>query len=118
MNFFKCLFGKTQEQPKTTETTPVSSLKEHEQKLIEAVINELKTNPENFSARWFDGKTLDSSVRHRNGKILISTQNFEILHPMRIDMTKKQKDTIKELVMPIVEKDSQYVIQNLFSTHD
>lgn len=85
----------------------------HEQLLTEKVIEMLKTKPECFSARWFTGKSLDKSVRSQNKKILIMIDSGQIFQPVEPRMTKEQKDVVKQLLEPIVKKDSDYLIEQL-----
>ena len=90
-----------------------SPLDTHQQLLIEKVIEILKTNPECFSARWFSGKSLDSSVKHKNEEILIMINTGQIIQPIAPEMSKKQKEEIKNILKPIVKKDSDYLIERL-----
>ena len=85
----------------------------HEQLLVERIIEMLKTKPECFSARWVTGKSLDKSVRSNNKKILIMIYDGQIIQPVEPKMTKLQKETIKQLIEPIVKKDSDYLIETL-----
>ena len=85
-------------------------LKQHEQKFIEKVINMLENKPENFSAKWFDGKALNKSVQHKNQEILIG-KNGDILQPIEPDMTKEQKSRIKQLCVNIFERDSLEILK-------
>ena len=114
MNLFKRLFGKC--QPTLQQCSVSGSCNHydaHEQLLIEKVIEMLKTKPEYFSARWFTGKSLDKSVRSRNEEILIMIDSGQICHPVKPRMTKEQKELIKQLLKPIVKKDSDYLIEQL-----
>jgi len=85
----------------------------HDQLLIEKVIELLKCKPEFFSARWFTGKSLDGSIQSQDKNILIMIETGEIAKPTHPNMTKQQKETVKQLVAPIVEKDSKYLIEKL-----
>ena len=85
----------------------------HEQLLIEKVIDLLKTNPDSFSARWFDGNALQASVQSSDRRILVMTKTGEIVQPIQPRMTRKQKRTVMKLLAPIVKKDSEYLIQRL-----
>lgn len=114
MNLLKWLFGSR----KTTLNKPVVSCScnqydSHEQLLIEKVIEMLKTKPECFSARWFTGKSLDKSVKSQNGEILIIIDSGQICQPVEPRMTKEQKELVKQLLEPIVKKDSDYLIERL-----
>ena len=87
----------------------------HQQLLVEKVIEMLKTNPECFSAKWFNGKSLDGSVRSKNKEILIMIDTGQICLPEEPRMTKEQKELVKQLLEPIVKKDSDYLIELLVS---
>jgi len=114
MNLFKRLFGKRQPtQQQCSISDSCNHYDEHEQLLIEKVIEMLKTKPECFSARWFTGKSLDKSVRSQNKEILIMIDSGQICHPVEPRMTKEQKELIKQLLEPIVKKDSDYLIERL-----
>lgn len=114
MNLFKRLFRKRQPtQQRCSISGSCNHYDEHEQLLIEKVIEMLKTKPECFSARWFTGKSLDKSVRSQNKKILIMIDSGQICHPVEPRMTKEQKELIKQLLEPIVKKDSDYLIEQL-----
>lgn len=114
MNLFKKLFGKRQStQQQCSISDSCNHYDEHEQLLIEKVIEMLKTKPECFSARWFTGKSLDKSVRSQNKEILIMIDSGQICHPVEPRMTKEQKELIKQLLEPIVKKDSDYLIELL-----
>lgn len=112
MNLLKWLFGSR----KPALNKPVVSgncnqYDAHEQLLTEKVIEMLKTKPECFSARWFTGKSLDKSVRSQNKKILIMIDSGQICQPVEPRMTKEQKEVVKQLLEPIVKKDSDYLIE-------
>lgn len=86
----------------------------HEQLLIEKVIELLKTSPDNFSARWFGSRTsLDRSVQSKDKNILIMIESGEIIKPVYPKMSDKQMEEIKQLIAPIVKKDSDYLIEKL-----
>ena len=82
----------------------------HEQLLIEKVIELLKTCPNNFSARWFTKQSLDRSVRSNDGKILIMIYNGQIAQPIEPKMSKEQMELVKQLIQPIVKKDSDSLV--------
>lgn len=90
-----------------------SPLDTHQQLFIEKIIEILKTNPECFSAKWFNGKSLDSSVQHKNKEILIMINTGQIIQPIEPKMSEKQKEEIKNMIKPIVKKDSDYLIERL-----
>jgi hypothetical protein len=92
-----------------------SLLDTQEQLFINKVTEILKLNPECFSAKWFNGKTLDCSVQDKNKEILIMIDTGQIIQPITPEMSKKQKEEIKKLIKPIVKKDSQFLIERISS---
>lgn len=92
----------------------LSTAKQHEQLLIETVIKLLKTEPENFSAKWSSGDILDHSVKHKNSRILIF-ENGHITHPISLEQTKQQTKEIFELIKPIFERDSKIIVDKLLN---
>ncbi len=46
--------------------------------------------------------------------MLIMIETGEITRPISVNMTIQQKEQIKHLIAPIVEKDSKYIIDNLY----
>ena len=96
--------------------TPLSEYEQHEQRLIEGVIEQLKTTPSLFSARWWNGEALDKSVSNKNKTILIMIEDGQITRPLRPSMSQNQKEEIKSLIAPIVVKDGTYIINKLFKT--
>lgn len=109
---FKRLFGKRQPPfQQCSVSGSCNSYDAHQQLLIENIIEMLKTNPECFSARWFTGKSLDSSIRSQNKEILIMIDTGQICQPVEPRMSKEQKELIKQLLEPIVKKDSDYLIE-------
>lgn len=114
MNLLKRLFGKR--QPPLQQCSVSGSCNQYdayEQLITEKVIELLKTKPERFSARWFNGKTLDKSVRIQSTGILIMIDSGQIFQPVKPRMTKEQKELVKQLLEPIVKKDSDYLIERL-----
>jgi len=85
----------------------------HQQLLVEKVIDILKTKPECFSARWFTGSSLDASVISNDKQILIMIYDGQITQPVKPRMSKEQKEMVKQLIEPIVKKDSDYLIEKL-----
>ena len=114
MNLLKRLFEKR--QPPLQQCSVSGSCNQYdayEQLITEKVIELLKTKPERFSARWFNGKTLDKSVRIQSTGILIMIDSGQIFQPVKPRMTKEQKELVKQLLEPIVKKDSDYLIERL-----
>ena len=93
---------------KPTDQDPIE---QHEQNAVNAIISKLETNPESFSAKWFSGTTLDNSVKF--GEILILIHNGQISSPVEFKMSAHQKNRVKELIAPIVKRDSDYLINKL-----
>jgi len=90
----------------------LDAYEEHEQLLVEKVIKALRENPENFSAKWFSGKSLDKSVRNKKGDLTIMINTGDIVSPIEPEMTTKQKETVKKLLESIVKRDSESLIKN------
>lgn len=115
MNIFKRLFEKR--PPQYCQCNVSGSLSEydaHEQLLVQKVIELLKTCPDNFSARWFgDRSALDNSVESKCHKILIMIDTGQIIKPVQPKMSKQQMEEVKQLISPIVKKDSDYLIEKL-----
>lgn len=120
MNLIKGIFFKEEKNglgiPKINHD--YSTLTSYNQLLIEKVIWLLGTNPDSFSARWFNGDSIDGSVRSKDKQVLIVIETGEILNPTRPKMTKEQKELIKRLIIPIVEKDSKHLIKKLICDCD
>ena len=116
MKFIRNLFKGRKQQCNIPDVTHrFSPLEAHDQLLINKVIEFLKFNPENFSARWFSGERLDASVQSNDRKISIMIKTGEITSPTTPKMTEQQKEIVQQLVAPIVEKDSKYLIDNLLN---
>lgn len=115
MNWIKKILGlKTEKQCAIHNVShSCSPLNAHDQLLIEKVIELLKCKPDFFSAKWFTGKSLDSSILSKDKNILIMIETGQIAQPTQPQMTKQQKEVVKQLVAPIVEKDSKYLIEKL-----
>jgi hypothetical protein len=114
MNLLKMLFGSRKPAlNKPVFSRSCNQYDAHQQLLVEKVIEILKTKPECFSARWFTGQSLDASVRSNDKQILIMIYDGQITQPVVPKMTKQQKETIKQLIEPIVKKDSDYLIETL-----
>jgi len=72
-------------------------------------------DPELFSAKWFSGKHLDESVQSKDKMILIIISSGQISHPTEPKMSNKQRNIVKQLINPIVERDSKYLIDKLLN---
>lgn len=115
MNLIKWIFKKYQALLEDNNSRSLFSYDTHEQLIIEKVIELLREKPDCFTARWFNGKFIDKSVRSRNGEILIMIDTGQIIQPMEPLMTKKQKMIIRQLLEPIIKKDSDYLIERISS---
>lgn len=82
----------------------------HEQKFVDKVITLLETRSEDFSGKWFTGKTLDSSVQYKD-KMLLVGDNGDIIQPIKPQITIAQKIYIKKLVKSIMERDSIEILK-------
>ena len=120
MNWIKSLFSKKEEKQCVARDVDHnhSPLYKHEQLLIEKVIELLKRKPDFFSAKWFTGKSLGNSVQSQDKNILIMIDTGEIIQPTCPEMTVQQKEVVRRLVTPVVEKDSKYLIEKLISNCD
>lgn len=115
IKFIRNLFNSRKQQCNIPVVTHrCSPLEAHNQLLIERVIELLKFKPEYFSARWFGG-SMNSSILSKDNKILIMIETGQIIKPIEPKMTITQLNTIKQLVKPIVEKDSKYLIDDLLN---
>lgn len=114
MNLFKRIFGKHQHPLQQCNVSGnCNHYDAHEQLFTEKVIEMLKNKPDCFSARWFTGKSLDRSVRSQNKEILILINSGQIFMPVKPKMTKEQKELVKQLLEPIIKKDSDYLIEQM-----
>jgi len=119
MNIFKQLFRKKEHVNTTLETDKEvlndcrSPLEEHEQLMIEKVTELLKTKPDDFSVIWFNTTSLEESVKNNKKNILIMIDTGQIIQPMKPIMSDEQKELIKQLICPIVERGSIYLIEQL-----
>jgi hypothetical protein len=112
MKFIKKLFGigKTQIEEKPKD---VDVYDEYEELFVEKVINMLKTQPENFSAKWSSDFTLDKSVRYKKNKLFILISTGEIFQPIEPRMSKEQKVEVKKLISYIVKRDRMSLIDSI-----
>lgn len=83
-----------------------------ERELIQKVIAKLKEKPESFSAMWSNSKTLDKSIRSSDKKILIMFSG-QIISPIEPKMSDEDMRTLRELIIPIVRKESQMIVNSL-----
>ena len=117
MNLIKRLFGIKNKKECTIHSvnSSYSPIEVHNQLLINKVIELLKLSPNKFSARWYLGTNLDASVRSSDKIVLIMIETGQITNPTRPEMTKEQREQVKQLINPIVEKDSKYLIDKLLT---
>lgn len=111
MSWIKELFNKTKEI--IPEPSP---LDEHNRLLINRIIELLESAPQKFSAKWFSGRRLDSSIQSKDRAISIMIRTGQIISPTEPEMTTKQLNTIKQLVKPIVERDSKTLLDKLLES--
>lgn len=102
-NIFKNLFSKIEKEA-------IQPQKELDRILVEKVIKKLDSPGTSFSARWFNQKQIGPSVGTRDGNTVISIETGQIITPFKPKMTNEQRETIKELIKPIVEKDIKYIV--------
>ena len=82
----------------------------HEQQFVDRVIDILQQRPQDFSAKWFNGKTLDDSVEYKDKELLVSVSGH-ILKPIKPTMSANKLTIVKQLVSLIVQRDSQDILQ-------
>ena len=88
----------------------------HEFRLVYTIIDLLETKPEDFSAKWFTGNTLDDSVQHIDKQILIA-KNGQILKPINPLIMPDTQDYIRYLVKKIFERDSKIICDELIKKY-
>lgn len=88
-----------------------SPLDDHYKQLIKHVIENLESNPDDFTALWF-GDGMNKSIQNSNGKIHIM-ESGEILGVGDIKIPSLDKERIKCLIKPIFERDSKIVINRI-----
>lgn len=83
----------------------------HELKLVQVIIDQLKSNPDNFTAISRD--SLKHSVSSIKGKNIHIYEDGEILLPIRDPYcTKSQRKELKTLVNEIIKRDSLKIIES------
>ena len=78
---------------------------------VNNIIKVLKLHPDYFSAIWFNGVTLDKSVRSKNGVVIYC--DGSIIHPIRPYLSDNQKEIIARLIKPIFEKDTDIIVKEI-----
>lgn len=118
MNWIKRIFQKRTESCAIQNVSYSGADKEESQEnlFITKVAELLKEKPEVFSAKWFDGHSMDKSVRSKDKKILIGFDG-SILAPIRAEMLKKQRYLLADLIKPIVERDKKELIDRAMSSY-
>lgn len=91
-------------------------MEKHEKLLVDKVISLLKENSEIFTARWFDKKTLEKSIRSIDGVILIMSWG-EIVSPISVKMSYKQRRLVRSLIKPIFERDGAELVNELLNKY-
>lgn len=79
---------------------------------IKNLIKVLKFHPRYFSATWFNNKTLDSSVRSKNGIIIY--KDGSIIWPNQIKLSEENKKELRILIKPIFNRDINKIISDIF----
>lgn len=105
-NIFKNLFSKREKEA----IAEIQPQKELDRIFVEKVIKKLESPGNTFSARWFDRKQIEPSVRTLDKNVIIMIETAQIVAPFKPEMTNEQRETIKELIKPIVEKDIKYIV--------
>lgn len=84
-----------------------------EQLFLNKVIELLKTNPQNFSAINFgDSTSLNSYVISKDRAIMIDISG-KIITPVAIKMSQDEKQFVKEVMSPIIKRDSNFLMNKI-----
>lgn len=102
-NIFKNIFSEREKEA-------IQPQKELDRLLVEKIIKKLKSPGTSFSARWFNQKRIEPSIRSIDKNTMIMIETGQIIAPFKPEMTNEQRETIKELIKPIVEKDIKYIV--------
>lgn len=117
MNWIKRIFvKKVKKKQCAIDRLSFSGASKEEERLIKKVIELLKDKPEIFSAKWFNGMSIDKSVRSKDTQILIGLCG-SIIAPIKPEMTDKQKELLAQLIAPIVERDKKELIDKAISNY-
>ena len=92
-----------------------NKLQLNHQLIVDKISIMLMDSPESFSAKWYNGKAIDHSIRNEDKNITIMIETGQIVSPIRPEITKKQLEQIKELIAPIVLRDTESITEQLFS---
>lgn len=112
-NMLRTWFNRKQDSTEPKEQSPID---EHKQKFIYMVIKMLENNPSYFTSRWFNKNLMDSSVQSKDTKILIMIDTGQIIRPIEPPMTDEQKKRVRDLIRPILKKDSKDILDSLYKT--
>ena len=88
---------------------------DHENIITDKIIDLLKSKPDEFTSRWSVKNSMGSSIRHKNGNILIMIETGQIIQPIEPNMSKDQINAIKKLIIPILEADSKYILDTFMN---
>ena len=105
-NLFKNLFSKREEEA----IVEIEPQNENDKLIVEKVIKKLQSPGDNFTSRWYDRKKVEKSVRSIDKNTLIIIETGQIVMPFEPKMTPEQKEIVKNLIKPIVEKNIKYII--------
>lgn len=83
---------------------------DRERLFTEMIINLLEKSPEDFSSMWFNGKSIDESVRYKDGDIFVTIDGV-IIKPIKVYPTNEQKDILKNLIRNIVVRDTIEILK-------
>lgn len=107
MKILKWLFGDSYYESDSTH----HPMENHKYLFLETIIMSVEDKPEDYSAKWFNKNSLDSSVRSKNTRILISTCDYSIIQPLKITPKGEHLKRLKIAVDKIVERDSMEIIK-------
>lgn len=82
-------------------------------KIFDKILDMLEHKPKLFTSRWEYPLVLNSTIRDKNKNILIDIKTGTILFPTRIVPIDDDMKTILSLLKPIIDKDVEFVINNL-----
>ncbi len=115
-NFFKKLFSDKQSE-KTVEGTVEKHIEiSLDDLFIGEIIGVLRSNPDFFSARWSTGDSIDNSVQSADRNILIASHG-QILQPIKPNMSEKEMEIVRNLIIPIFNRDKIYLFEKFRSKY-
>tara|TARA_R100000541_G_scaffold17976_1_gene27772 strand:- start:148 stop:513 length:366 start_codon:yes stop_codon:yes gene_type:complete len=120
MNWIKRIFCKKVKEKQcaidSVSCSDANKEETQEDRLINKISELLKEKPDMFSAKWFNGRSIDRSVRSKDAQILIGLDGF-IIAPIEPYMTNAQKKLLADLIIPIVERDKKELIDKAMSSY-